>query len=173
MSGEPSTLKKSVEDILVELMAEKVMFVGIQASLIVGLQPSPLTGHRSSQTTEKRRKHYDDLANTKQIPSVLPDYIPPLVGTVNCNNIPCDFEYTFITAYISKGIHIVGLQLGQIPTLKKNDFNLGDKKNYAMLAPHRYLMKTSRKKLCIVSQSWIKELAQSTILNVMKIPHFG
>jgi hypothetical protein len=57
--------------------------------------------------------------------------------------------------------------------LKNNDFNLGDIKNYAMLAPHRYLMKTTGKKPHIVSQPWIKELAQSMILNVMKIPHFG
>jgi hypothetical protein len=42
-----------------------------------------------------------------------------------------------------------------------------------MLAPHQYLMKTTGKKQHIVSQPWIKELAQSTILNVMKIPHFG
>jgi hypothetical protein len=34
-------------------------------------------------------------------------------------------------------------------------------------------MKMTGKKPRIVSQPWIKELAQSTILNVMKIPHFG
>jgi hypothetical protein len=75
--------------------------------------------------------------------------------------------------YILKGIHLIGSQLGQIPSLKNNDFNLGDIKNYAMLAPHRYLMKTTRKKPRIVSQPWIKELVQSTILNVMNILHFG
>jgi hypothetical protein len=42
-----------------------------------------------------------------------------------------------------------------------------------MLAPHRYLTKTTGKKPRIVSQPWISELAQSTILNVMNIPHFG
>jgi hypothetical protein len=42
-----------------------------------------------------------------------------------------------------------------------------------MLAPHRYLMKMIGKKPCIVSQAWIRELAQSTILNMMNIPHFG
>jgi hypothetical protein len=78
-----------------------------------------------------------------------------------------------ITAYILKGICIVGPQLGQVPALKNNDFNLGNRKKYAMLAPHRYLMKTTGKKSRIVSQLWIKELAQSTILNVMNIPHFG
>jgi hypothetical protein len=82
-----------------------------------------------------------------------------LAGVVNHDNIPWDFEYTLITAYISKGIHVVGTQLGQIPTLKNNDFNLGDRKNHTMFTPHRYLMKTTGKKPHIVSQPWIKELA--------------
>jgi hypothetical protein len=34
-------------------------------------------------------------------------------------------------------------------------------------------MKTTGKKQHIVSHPWIKELTQSMILNVMKIPHFG
>jgi hypothetical protein len=72
-----------------------------------------------------------------------------------------------------KGIRAVGPQLGLIPALKISDFNLGDRKNYAMLAPHRYLTKMTGKKPKIVPQSWIKEIARSTILNVMKIPHFG
>jgi hypothetical protein len=42
-----------------------------------------------------------------------------------------------------------------------------------MLAPHRYLMKTTGKKPKIVTQPWIKEIARLTILNMMKIPHFG
>jgi hypothetical protein len=76
MSGERSAVEKSVEEILVDLMTERVMSVGIQASSTGGLQASPSTGRRSSRTmTEKRRKHRDDLANVKQIPSVLPDYI--------------------------------------------------------------------------------------------------
>jgi hypothetical protein len=138
MSGEHSTLEKSVEEILMDLMDERVMSVGIQASLTGGLQASPSTGHHSSHAnprTKKRSKHHDDLANAKQIPSILPDYIPPLAGAVNHDNIPWDFEYTLITVYIPKGIHIVGPQLGQIPALKNNDFNLGDRKNYAMLTP--------------------------------------
>jgi hypothetical protein len=96
-----------------------------------------------------------------------------LVGIVNHDSIPQDFEYSLFTVYIPKGIRIVGSQLGQILLLKNNDFNLGDWKNYAMLAPHHYLTKTTRKKPCLVSQPWIKGLAQSTVLNVMKIPHFG
>ena len=42
-----------------------------------------------------------------------------------------------------------------------------------MLAPHRYLTKTSGKNPKIVPQPWIKEIVISTILKVMKIPHFG
>jgi hypothetical protein len=70
---------------------------------------------------------------------------------VNCNNIPWDFEYTLITVYIPKGIRVVGSQLGQIPLLKNSDFNLGDRKNYSMLALHRYLMNTIGKKPHLVS----------------------
>jgi hypothetical protein len=77
-----------------------------------------------------------------------------------------------ITAYIPKVICIVGPQLGLILSLK-NEFNLGDRKNYAMLTPHSYLMKMIGKNPQIVSQPLIKEIAQSTILNVMKITHFG
>jgi hypothetical protein len=101
--------------------------------------------------------------------------MPPLVGAVNHYIIPQYYEYTMFTAYILKGIRVVESQLGHIPLLKNNDFNLGDRKNYAMLAPHRCLTKTIGKKPCLVliSQPWIKELAQSTVLNVMKIPHFG
>jgi hypothetical protein len=74
--------------------------------------------------------------------------------------------------YLPKGICVDGPQLGLIPTLKINDFNLEDRKNYAMFMPHRYLMNMTRKKPKIVPRSWIKELARSTILNVIKIPHF-
>jgi hypothetical protein len=42
-----------------------------------------------------------------------------------------------------------------------------------MLAPHRYLKNSTRKKPRLISQPWIKGLAQSIVLNVMKIPHFG
>jgi hypothetical protein len=96
-----------------------------------------------------------------------------LDGTINADIIPRDYEYTLITAYILKGIHVERIQLGLIPSMKNSDFNLGDKKKYAMLSPHRYLTKTTGKKPRIITQTWIKELAQSTILNMMNIPHFG
>jgi hypothetical protein len=95
----------------------------------------------------------------KKIPSILPYYIPPLVGVVNHENIPQYYEYTLITAYILKGIHVVGSQLGQIPLLKNTNFNLGDRNNYDMLTPHRYLTKTNGKKPRLVSHPWIKDIA--------------
>jgi hypothetical protein len=42
-----------------------------------------------------------------------------------------------------------------------------------MLVPHRYLTRMKGKKLRIIPQAWTMDLAQLTILNVMKIPHFG
>jgi hypothetical protein len=47
MSGDLSAVEKSVEEILIDLMAEKVMSTGIQASSMGGLQASPSTARRS------------------------------------------------------------------------------------------------------------------------------
>jgi hypothetical protein len=58
-------------------------------------------------------------------------------------------------------------------TLKISDYNLGDRKKYSMLAPYKYLTRTKGKKLKNIPQPWIMKIARSTILNVMKIPHFG
>jgi hypothetical protein len=113
------------------------------------------------------------LENVKLIPSVMPNYIPPLAGTISRDSAPRDFDYTLIIAYLPKGIHAVGLQLGQIMMLNISDFNLGHRKNYGMLAPHKYLTKTTGNKLKIIPQSWTMDVVRSTILNVMKIPHFG
>jgi hypothetical protein len=44
MLGEHNTLDKSMEEILIELMDEKVMSMGVHASLTRGLQASTLTG---------------------------------------------------------------------------------------------------------------------------------
>jgi hypothetical protein len=123
--------------------------------------------------TEKWSKHHDDLENTKLIPSVMPEYIQPLAGAVSCDNIPRDFDYTLINAYLLKGIRGVGPQLGKIMMLNISDFNLGDHNNYGMIAPHKYLVKTIGKKLKIIPQPWTMDITSSTILNVMKIPHFG
>jgi hypothetical protein len=64
-----------------------------------------------------------------------------LAGAFSHDSVLRDFKYTLITAYQLKGIHAVGPQLGLIPTLKISDFNLGDRKNYVMLASHPYLTK--------------------------------
>jgi hypothetical protein len=175
MSGEFSAVEKSVEEILTDLMVEKVMSAGAQASSTRGVQASPLTACRSglSRTaTEKRTKHHDDLVNAKLITSILPNYIPPLAGVVSCDSIPSDFHHTLITVYLPKGIRTVGPQLERILTLKNSDFNLGDHKNYGMLTKHNCLTKTMGKKLKIIPQSWTMDIARSTILNVMKLPHF-
>jgi hypothetical protein len=65
MLGEHNMLEKSVEDILIDLMAEKFMYAGIHASSIGGLKEYPSTGRRSGHVAKKRRKHHDDLANLK------------------------------------------------------------------------------------------------------------
>jgi hypothetical protein len=57
--------------------------------------------------------------------------------------------------------------------LKINDYNLGDCKNYGTLTPYKYLTKTKGKNSNIILQSWTMDIARSTILNIMKIPHFG
>jgi hypothetical protein len=72
-------------------MVDRPISEGVQVSSTRGLQASPSTGHRSGHVnpgTEQRSKHHDDLANAKQILSILPEYIPPLAGIVNHDNIP-------------------------------------------------------------------------------------
>jgi hypothetical protein len=111
MSDDLSAVEKSVEDILIDLMAKKVMSIGAQASLTRGLQKSPSTSRRfgpSQTTTEKRSKHHDDLVNVKLILSVLLDYILPLASKISHDNVLRDFDYTLIIAYLSKGICAVG-----------------------------------------------------------------
>ena len=123
--------------------------------------------------TKTRTKHRDHIANAKMISRILLVYIPPLSGNINRDSVPRDFEYTLITAYLPKRVCVVRSDQDKLATLKFNDFNLGDHKTYSMLAPHKYLTKTTSRKPKIVPQSWTQNLAQSTLLNVMKIPHFG
>jgi hypothetical protein len=76
MLNEISTVEKSVEEIVIDLMAEKVMSIGIQVSSTRGVQASLsiARGSGPSQAAiEKRTKYRDDLANVKLIPSILPD----------------------------------------------------------------------------------------------------
>jgi hypothetical protein len=53
------------------------------------------------------------------------------------------------------------------------DFNLGDCKFYSMFAPYKYLTRTKGKNSKLLLWQWTMNLAQSTLLNVMKIQHFG
>jgi hypothetical protein len=140
-----------------------------------GPQASPSTTRAgpSWPTDEKRTNHRDDIANAKRIPHIVPTYLPPLSGSINFDSVPHDFEYTLITTYLSKGMRTVRADQDKIATLKLIDFNLGDRKVYNMLAPHKYLTRTKGKNSKIVLHSWTQNLAQSTLLNVMKIPYFG
>jgi hypothetical protein len=66
-------------------MVKKVMSAGIQVSSTRGVQASPSTARVSGPSqpvAEKRTKHQDDLENMKLIPTILPDYIPPLASVV-------------------------------------------------------------------------------------------
>jgi hypothetical protein len=155
MSNELSVANFFIKEVLIELMAEKVMSSRIQASSMRGMQASSLIarGSRPSQAViNKRTKHRDDLANANLIPSFLTDYISPLVGTVNRDSVPRDFNYTLVTAYLPKGIRTRKPQLNKIMTLNINDFNQGYHKNFIMLSPHKYLTRTKGKKSRIILQ---------------------
>jgi hypothetical protein len=112
MSNELSVVEKVVEEVLIDLMAERVMSerrmsVGVQASSIRGVQSSPSTARGvgpSKTITETRTKHKDDITNAKLISCILLVYIPPLSSQINHDSVPRDFEYTFITTHLSKGV---------------------------------------------------------------------
>jgi hypothetical protein len=135
MSDELSAIENPIEEVLIELMDEKVMSIGIQASSMREVKASPSTARGSGPsqaTTEKRTKHRDDLENTNLIPSILPDYIQPLDGVMNRDNVLRDFDYTLVSLYLSKGIRIGKPQPDKIMTLNISEFNLGDHKNFIM-----------------------------------------
>jgi hypothetical protein len=174
MPGEHSAIEKTVEEIIIDLMAEKVMSIGVQASSMRGVQASPSNARGSGPSrvvTKKCTKHCDDLVNAELIPSILPDYIPPLISVVSCDSVPRDFDYTLITTYLSKGICVVKPQMESILTLKIKEYNLEDHKIFCMLTPHRYLTKKGKNSK-IIPQPWTMDIARSTILKVMKIPLF-
>jgi hypothetical protein len=140
------------------------------------MQASLSTAHGygpSQAMTEKITKHHDELENENLIPHIPPDYIPPLASVVSRDSVLRNFDYTVITAYLLNGIQVVRPQLERIPTLKISEYNLGDHNRYNMLAPQKYLTKTKGKKSNIIPQPWTMDISRSTILNVMKIPHFG
>jgi hypothetical protein len=179
MFDELNAVEESVTKVLLDLMTERVMSkrglsTSVQASSTRGLPASPSIARAgpSRPSDEKRTKNRDDLMNAKLISSILPTYIPPLSSAINRDSVPRDFEYALVTVYLPKGIRAVHVDQDNIAALKFSDFNLGDRKVYLMLTPHKYLTRTKGKNSKIVPQSWTMNLVQSTLLNVMKIPHF-
>jgi hypothetical protein len=175
-----TALEEFVTEVLLDLMPERVMLerrisTGVQESSKRGVQASHLTARvgTSQAGAERRTKHKDDIANAKLVPSILPAYIPPLSGDINRDSVPRDFEHTLVTAYLPKGVRTYCTDQDKVTALKFCNFNLGDHKFYNMLAPYKYLMRTKGKNLKLIPQKWMVNLAQYTLLNVMKISHFG
>ena len=153
MSEELSAVEESVKEVLINLMNERVMSEGIQASSTRGVQASPSTARGSGPSrpiAENRTKNREDLANVKLIPTILPNYIPPLADAVSRDSVPRYFEYTMVIVYLLKGICTVRAQQDKIAALKFSDFNIGDRKNYSMLALYKYLTNMEGKNVKII-----------------------
>jgi hypothetical protein len=76
MSDELNIVDNSVEEVLIDLMAERVMSTGVEASSTLGVQASPSTDRESRPSrpvAKKRTKHKDHLANEKLILTILLD----------------------------------------------------------------------------------------------------
>jgi hypothetical protein len=180
MFDEFSTTKESVQEVLSSLIVERVMSerglsIGLHASSTRGVKASPSTAQvgTSRADAERRTKHKDDIANVKLVPSILSAYIPPLSSAINRDSVPRDFEYTLITVYLPKGVCTFHADHDKIAALKISDFNLGDRKVYNTLSPYKYLTRTKGNNSNIIPQQWMMNLAQSNLLNVMNISHFG
>jgi hypothetical protein len=180
MSDELSAAEKFFEEVLIYLMTERVMSkrgmsTGVQASSLGELPASPSTAQaRPSRPPSERRSNLrNDFATMKMIPSIFPKYIPPLSRIVNRDTVPRDFDYVAVTVYLPKGVCTVHTDQEKLTGLKFSDFNLGCRKVYSMLSLHKYLTITKGKNPKIVPQQWTHNLVYSTLLNVMKIPHFG
>jgi hypothetical protein len=166
MSDELNAAEESVREVISSLRTERVMSergisTRVQASSSRGVAASPSTAQdgTSRAGTELRTKHRDDVANAKLVPTILPTYIPPLSGDINRDNVPRDFEYTLVLAYLPKGVRTYRADQDKVTALKFCDFNLGDRKSYSILAPSKYLMRTKDQNLKIVPQQWTMKLA--------------
>jgi hypothetical protein len=180
MFNELTMLKESITDVLLDLMTKRFiseirMSTGVQASSMRGVQASMSTTQAGTSRAgvEMRTKHKDDIADANLVPSILPSYIPPLSGDINRDSVPRDFEYTLVTAYLPKGVRTYRADQEKVTVLKFCNFNLGDRKFYSMLSPYKYLTRTKGKNSKLISQQWMMNLARSTLLNVMKVLHFG
>ena len=115
MSDEFNVVEKVIEEVLIDLMAKRVMSerrmsTGMQASSTGGVQASPSTAHgagTSKTMAETRTKHRENIANSKLIMRILPSYLPPLSGTINHVTVPRDFKYILIIVYLPEGVHVV------------------------------------------------------------------
>jgi len=166
MSDELTIVEELVTEVLLDMMTERVMSerglsTGLQASSMRGILASLSSARAkpSRSTDEKWTKHKDDLANAKLILIIFPTYLPPLSGAIDRDSVPREFEYELVTAYLLKGICTVRADQENIAALKFRDFNLGDRKVYSMLAPHKYLTRTKGKNSKIIPQSWMHNLA--------------
>jgi hypothetical protein len=172
--------EESMREVLASLrtkivMSERGMSTRFQASSSRGVATSPSNAPAGTSRAgaELRTKHRNDVANANIVPTILLVYIPPLSGDINRDSVPRDFEYTIVTAYLPKGVRTYHADQDKVTSLKFCDFNLGDCKAYNMLAPFKYLTRTKVHNSKIFPQQWMMNLAQSTLLNIMKIPHFG
>jgi hypothetical protein len=107
MSDELSIVEESMREVLASLRTERVMSergmsTGVQASSSRGVVASPSIAQVGTYRADAklRTKHRDDAAKAKLVPTILPAYIPPLSGEINRNNVPRDFEYNLVTAYL-------------------------------------------------------------------------
>jgi hypothetical protein len=180
MSDELTALKESFIEVLLDLFTERVMSesrmsIGVKASSMRGVQASPLTSRErtSRASAERRTKNKDNIANGKLVSSMLPNYIPHLSSDINRDSVPRDFEYTLVITYLPKGVRTYHSNQDKVTVLNFSNFNLGDRKVYSMVSLYKYLTRTKGKNLKLLPQQWMINLAQSTLLNVMKIPHFG
>lgn len=78
--------------------------------------------------------------------------MPPLKGEINSDSVPRDYDYPKIIAYLPKGVCVVRTEQTKLAALKFRDFNLGDRKVYNMLPPHKYLTMTKGKNSKIIPQ---------------------
>jgi hypothetical protein len=155
-------------------MSKRGMSNGVKALSSRGVAASPSTTQAGTSRDDAKliTKHRDDATNAKLVPTILPAYITPLSGDINRDSVPRDFQYTLVTVYLPKAVHTYCTYQEKVTALKFCDFNLGDHKAYNMLTPYKYLTRNKGRNSKIVPQQWTMNLAQYTLLNIMKIPHF-
>jgi hypothetical protein len=90
MSKALSIVEKAAEEVLIDLMTERVMSergvsIGVQEYSMRVMQASPSTTQAgpSRPADEKCTKNRDDIVNAKMILSILPAYLPPRSGAIN------------------------------------------------------------------------------------------